>query len=380
MTFRYGDRVRWWALTGLAFAAGCVVVGEPDVQVAAEASSSTSTEEPIGSSGMTSTTTTGTPEPASTDTGDAPPIDAPEFSVFWAVSPSSIVPPENSAGEIRTDVYLISGFSYGDQPAAISDLEAFYADVESSVEAAIPEPDAEGLGVMPRPLWVPAWCDTSDERRNAFAASELGQGLTGDALADAYEATAVEILTEAIARARAVRPNMQWGFHAVPAPEYWEIAARDPDDQYEDWRSCNVGGASPQALWDAVDFTAPELRYFYSVRDDGAYNDSYLYRWVESMRLAGKPVYPWFDGRFLSSSEDDDSIYIGLPYYAEDVELILTQLHAAGASGLLYRLDADGCWDLDADCSAAPPADLQGAVDAYWMDSFSPILDALGDG
>lgn len=339
-------------------------------------------DEPVGSSSTTSTatTTTGTPDPGSSETGDPPPIEPPGFAVLWGVSPTAIVPPENSAGEVRTDVYLIDGLSYGDQPAAISDLEVFYADVESSVEAAIPEADAEGFGVMPRPLWVPAWCDTSEERQAAFAASELGEGLSGDALAEAYEATAVEILTEAVVRARALRPNVQWGFQGVPSPEYWEIAAREPDDQYEDWRSCNVGGASPQALWDAVDFTAPELRYFYSVRDDGAYNDSYLYRWVESMRLAGKPVYPWFGGRFLSSSSDDDSIYIGLPYYSEDVELILTQVHAAGAEGLIYSLDADGCWDLDADCTAAPPEDLQQAVDAYWMDSFSPILELLVDG
>ncbi len=334
-------------------------------------------DQPVGSSSTTSTATTGTP--GSTETGDPPPIEPPGFAVLWGVSPTTIVPPEDSAGEIRTDVYLIEGLSYGDQPAAISDLEVFYADVESAVEAAIPAAGAEGFGVMPRPPWVPAWCDTSEERQAAFAASEPGQGLSGDELAEAYEAMAVEILTEAIARARALRPNVQWGFQGVPAPEYWEVAEREPDDQYEDWRSCNVGGASPQALWDAVDFTAPELRYFYSIRDDGAYNASYLYRWVESMRLAGKPVYAQFGGRFLSSSSDDESVYIGLPYYSEDVELILTQLHAAGAAGLIYSLEADGCWDFDADCTAAPPADLQNAVDVYWLDTFSPILESFGD-
>lgn len=357
--------------------AGCVVVSDPNVEVAGTTGTGTgesSAGPVVVSSASESTASTSTGAAGDSESGEAPPIAAGTFEVLWTVSPSSVVPPRGSAGTIRTDAFTVASVDYGSHPGAFEDRETLYAEIEAGIETAIPDGDAAGFGVLPRPGWIPAWCDSSDAAKDGFAASALGDGLSGAELESAYEAAALEILLEVLTRARAARPNVAWGIRGVPSPEYWRIVQRNEDATYEPWRTCNVSSPAPRELWEAVDFTAPELRYFYSVRDDGSYNASYVTRWVEAMRLANKPVYPLFDGRFLRSSDEDDSIYIGLPYYPEDIELVLTELRNAGADGLIYNLDADACWDLDADCSAAPPADLQAAVDDYWMTAFSPVL------
>lgn len=356
--------------------AGCVVVSEPNIDEAGTTGPS-ATESSAGpvltsssggsSSGSSSSSSTG-------ESGEAPPIVAGDFEVLWTVSPSGVNPPADSAGTIRTDAYDIPPVEYGDHPGELKDRELLYADIEARIVESIEDVEAGGFGVLPRPPWVPTWCGSSDAAHDGFAASSEGAGLEGAELEAAFEAEALEILLEVLARARATRPSVQWGFRGVPSPEYWNIVKRGEDNTYEAWRMCEVSSPASRQLWDAVDFTAPELRYFYSVRDDGMYNASYVNRWVEAMRLANKPVYPLFGGRFLQSSNENDSIYIGLPYYAEDIELVLTELRNAGADGLIYDLNADDCWDLDADCSAAPPADLQAAVEDYWMTAFSPVL------
>lgn len=354
-----------------------MVVSEPKIQevgTTGPAATESSTGPSLGSSSGSSSGEPGSSSSSGGESGEAPPILPGEFEVLWTVSPSGVSPPADSAGTIRTDAYDILPVDFGDHPGELEDREGLYAQIEAEIESAIVDAEAGGFGVLPRPPWVPAWCGSSDDAHDGFAASSYGAGLSGAELRAAFEAEALEILLGVLARARATRPNVQWGIRGVPSPEYWEIVERGEDDTYETWRTCEVSSPASRELWEAVDFTAPELRYFYSVRDDGAYNASYVTRWVEAMRLANKPVYPLFGGRFLVSSSDDDSIYIGLPYYSEDVEVVLTELRNAGADGLIYDLNADDCWDLDADCSAPPPADLQAAVDDYWMTAFSPVL------
>lgn len=359
--------------------AGCVVVSEPSVELAGTTQAAQSS-----SSGVPETTGA---EPGSSssesDSGEAPPIAAPDFEILWAVSPSEVMPPAASAGSIRTDVTMIPSVSYGVYPGGV-DPAVLHAEIAAGIEAAIPQPDAEGFGVLPRPNWAPAWCGSTADAQDGFAASEVGQGLSGSELEEAFEGAALELLSEVLTRARAARPSMKWAIRGVPRPEYWKIVERDEDAQYEPWRTCNVASPAARELWDAVDFTAPELRYYYPVGVNGDYNDSYLARWIEAMRLADKPVYPLFTGRFIDSGTPNAPMpsYVGLPYYPDDVALVLTQLHDAGANGLIYDLEVEGCWDFENDgCPSGTPegVDPREAFEAYWMSAFSPVLATLDE-
>lgn len=360
--------------------AGCVVVGEPSLESGTTGPSAT--ESSSGGTGLESSSADSSGESPSSssssseaETGEAPPVEATEFEVLWTGFPAEAAPSADFGGTIRTDAYDIPWVSYGAHPRAVEDREALYAEIDAGVASAIPDPEAEGFGVLPQPSWVPAWCGSTDAARDGFAASEYGQGLAGLELEAAFEAEALEVLLEIVARARAARPNVKWGIHGVPKPEYWKIVDNNDDDTYEAWRTCNVSSPAPRELWDAVDFTAPELRYFYPLAINGSHNESYVSRWVESMRLAGKPVYPLLGGRFLDSgSGGKPPTYVGLPYYPEDVELVLTELRNAGANGLIYDLEVEGCWDFENGCGGPPAADPEATFEDYWTTVFSPVL------
>ncbi|MBV1862518.1 MAG: hypothetical protein KUG77_29115 [Nannocystaceae bacterium] len=368
--------MRGWLAGCSVLLTGCVVVSEPNVELAGTTGLvGTQSSTGLGLSSSESSSSSGD---SGSESGGPPPVVPLDFEVLWAVSPSDVVPPRGSAGTIRTDVYGLPPVGFGAHPGALKDREPLYAEVEAVIELAVPDPDAGGFGVLPRP-WVPAWCAASEAVRDGFAASTYGQGLSGDDLEAAYEAAALEILLETLSRARLARPKMAWGFRGIPAPEYWRIVEREEDAMYEPWRTCNVASTAARELWNAVDFTAPELRYFYPVTDNGDHNASYVARWVEAMRLADKPVFPVFSGRIMDSNtlSPPPPTYVGLPYYPEDVELVLTELRSAGAGGLIYELAVEGCWDFENDgCPPReePAADSREAFEDYWMSSFSPVL------
>jgi hypothetical protein len=308
------------------------------------------------------------------------PLEPSAFPVYWAVLPASLpVPSGSDAVDIRTGNYVIGPISLGQTPASVTDAQARYDALAADIEATIPADAPPGLGVLANYSWELAWCNQPTEDHDAFAASALGQGLEGDALATAWEEAAAEILVGLVERARATRPQLQWGMAGVPRADYHEVI--NSADRLREERACSVVDPSNAPLWDAVDFVVPDVRMWYTATSEQPStlerNRLYIERFIETARLAGKPTIAMLGGRYIRSSDTDDNPYMNLPLLADDARAFVEEARLAGADGFIYALEADSCWNFEEGCDAPNPDDFEVLFEAYWREVMLPPLVEL---
>ncbi len=358
------------AASALLGSGACVVVPSPSLETETETAEI-----------ETETASTGDPEAA--ETIDPDPLEPSPFPLYWAVHSEPVeAPGELTASvDVRTPVHLFPDLGLGQTPASVDDPAALVAAIVERVEAAVPDDGAPGLGLLANPNWEVPWCRASDEDRAAFAASDLGAGLSEDELGPAWEAAATSLLLDLVERCRAARPGLEWTISSLPRQEYWQLVRDEPAD-IQQWRDCAVLDPSAVQIWDAVDLLAPELPFFYPTDGDPdvrEQNTRYLERFIESARLSGKRVVPVVEGRYRRSSDTDTNPIMWLPLLAEDFDLTLESVRRAGGQGIVYWFDSERCWNYEAGCDAADPGDATALFLQYVQDVVQPAFEAVDE-
>lgn len=302
------------------------------------------------------------------------------FPLYWAVHSDPVDIPSEAIEslDVRDNVYLFTDLGFGQTPANVDDPQAFMDSIVERVEATVPDDGAPGLGLLRNADWEVPWCRASDVDRDAFAASDLGTGLSEEELGPAWEAAAVSLLTGLVERTRAARPNLEWTISSLPRQEYWGLV-RDEPASIQAWRDCVVLDPAAMQVWDALDLLVPELPFFYpSLDDEGVRerNVRYVERFTQGARLSGKPVVLLMEGRYHRSSDMDTNPIMWLPLLQDDLDIMVEGARVAGARGIVYWFDSGRCWNYDEGCDAPDVGDPSELFLQYFHDVVQPAFEA----
>jgi hyaluronoglucosaminidase len=135
------------------------------------------------------------------------------------------------------------------------DLNAHLDQVEYAVKTMIPDPNWTGYGIFDWESWYPSWFFTKDlyaTRTNYYEVQSIAkvraahptwteQQIEAQAIVE-YESAGKIIFSETLKRAKAVRPNVKWGYYGLPLKYYYDnrggvgypIEAKAENDRW-DW-------------------------------------------------------------------------------------------------------------------------------------------------
>lgn len=241
-----------------------------------------------------------------------------------------------------------------------TDWAAHEAEMRRDIEAAIPDPNWNGIAILDYETWEPVWELMHNERMRDESRNWVRQRFPGlsdeeveaQAIAE-FEAAGVDFMVRTLEFCKQMRPNTRWGYYGHPYPHH------------RPWLETHY-----RPIYDASTTLFPQsYAHFYSVPNDAPqenwqqkviwYFQQGIYARVDYAKEVsnGQPVYSVIWVRY----HNNNIRYGGQFLNPLDLDAILNETRIAGSDGAVF-------WDFIVDPAVLP------AYRQYFQDFVEPRM------